>query len=185
MGPYHFRNHFSPPPEKKKAGSGFPGGPSVKDPRANAAVLRRGKCDPWVERSAGEGNGSPPQCSCLENPMDRGAWWATVWTWWSDWAHTWVQVLAHPWTVLPSRFRMAVIMSHLFSGLQSPLCNMKVSCCSRVKVKRKINLHQTHRTKVLYLILYWLHCSNWPEIQSQSSRDTHLKDSSQCAKTLR
>ena len=29
-------------------------------------------------RSPGEGNGSPPQCSCLENSLDRGAWWATV-----------------------------------------------------------------------------------------------------------
>ena len=27
-------------------------------------------------RSPGEGNGNPLQCSCLENPMDRGAWWA-------------------------------------------------------------------------------------------------------------
>ena len=26
----------------------------------------------------GEGNGNPLQCSCLENPMDRGAWWATA-----------------------------------------------------------------------------------------------------------
>ena len=26
----------------------------------------------------GEGNLNPPQCSCLENPMDRGAWWAAV-----------------------------------------------------------------------------------------------------------
>ena len=26
----------------------------------------------------GEGNGNPLQCSCLENPMDRGAWWAIV-----------------------------------------------------------------------------------------------------------
>ena len=26
----------------------------------------------------GEGNGNPLQCSCLENPMDRGDWWATV-----------------------------------------------------------------------------------------------------------
>ena len=26
----------------------------------------------------GEGNGTPPQCSCLENPRDRGAWWAAV-----------------------------------------------------------------------------------------------------------
>ena len=28
--------------------------------------------------SPGEGNGNPLQCSCLENPMDRGAWWAAV-----------------------------------------------------------------------------------------------------------
>ena len=31
-----------------------------------------------LARSTGEGNGSPLQCSCLENPVDRGAWWATV-----------------------------------------------------------------------------------------------------------
>ena len=41
-------------------------------------------------RSSGEGNGNPVQCSCLENPTDRGAWQATVlkvsksWTWLSD-----------------------------------------------------------------------------------------------------
>ena len=28
--------------------------------------------------SIGEGNGNPLQCSCLENPRDRGAWWAAV-----------------------------------------------------------------------------------------------------------
>ena len=33
---------------------------------------------PGSERSPGEGNGNPLQYSCLENPMDRGAWWATV-----------------------------------------------------------------------------------------------------------
>ena len=37
----------------------------------------------WVRslglgRSPGEGNGNPLQYSCLENPMDGGAWWATV-----------------------------------------------------------------------------------------------------------
>ena len=43
-------------------------------------------------RSPGEGNGNPLQYSCLENPMDRWAWWVTVhgvtksWTWLSDWA---------------------------------------------------------------------------------------------------
>ena len=29
---------------------------------------------PWWERGPGEGNGNPLQYSCLENPMDRGAW---------------------------------------------------------------------------------------------------------------
>ena len=33
---------------------------------------------PGLGRSPGEGNGNPRQYSCLENPMDRGAWWATV-----------------------------------------------------------------------------------------------------------
>ena len=33
---------------------------------------------PWLGRSPGKGNGTPLQHSCLENPMDRGAWWATV-----------------------------------------------------------------------------------------------------------
>ena len=33
---------------------------------------------PGLGRSSGEGNGTPLQYSCLENPMDRGAWWATV-----------------------------------------------------------------------------------------------------------
>ena len=42
---------------------------------------------PGLGRSPGEGNGNPPQYSCLGNPMNRGAWWATVhgvtkcWTW--------------------------------------------------------------------------------------------------------
>ena len=33
---------------------------------------------PGLERSPEEGHGNPLQYSCLENPMDRGAWWATV-----------------------------------------------------------------------------------------------------------
>ena len=33
---------------------------------------------PRLGRSPGEGNSNPLQFSCLENPMDRGAWWATV-----------------------------------------------------------------------------------------------------------
>ena len=33
---------------------------------------------PGLGRSYGEGNGSPLQCSCLENPRDGGAWWAAI-----------------------------------------------------------------------------------------------------------
>ena len=33
---------------------------------------------PGLGRSPGEGNGNPLQYSCLENPMDRASWWATV-----------------------------------------------------------------------------------------------------------
>ena len=49
---------------------------------------------PGSGRSPGGGHGNPLQCSCLENPMDRGAWWATVYraaksrTWLSNWACT-------------------------------------------------------------------------------------------------
>ena len=50
---------------------------------------------PGSGRSPGEGNGNPLQYSCLENAMDRGAWWATVhgvtkiWTWLSNFTHLW------------------------------------------------------------------------------------------------
>ena len=32
----------------------------------------------WLGEAAGEGNGNPLQCSCLENPRDGGAWWAAI-----------------------------------------------------------------------------------------------------------
>ena len=55
--------------------SGFPGG---SDGRESACSLGDPGWIPGSGRSPGEGNGSSLQYSCLENPMDRGAWWATV-----------------------------------------------------------------------------------------------------------
>ena len=49
----------------------------VKSLLANAGDLGDRGSVPGLGRS-GEGNGNPLQYSCLENPMDRGAWWATV-----------------------------------------------------------------------------------------------------------
>ena len=50
----------------------------VKNPPANAGDVRDGGSVPGLGRSPGVGNGNPLQYSCLENPMDRGAWEATV-----------------------------------------------------------------------------------------------------------
>ena len=50
----------------------------VKNLPANAGEARDAGSVPGPGRSPGEGNGSPLQYSCLENPMDRGTWWATV-----------------------------------------------------------------------------------------------------------
>ena len=50
----------------------------VKNPPANAGDIRNTVSLPRSERSPGEGNSNPLQYSCLENPTDGGAWWATV-----------------------------------------------------------------------------------------------------------
>ena len=50
----------------------------VKNPAANAGDIRDVRSIPGLGTSPGEGNGNPLQYSGLENPMDRGAWRATV-----------------------------------------------------------------------------------------------------------
>ena len=55
--------------------SSFPGGSEVKASAWNAGDPGS---IPGPGRSPGEGNGNSLQYSCLENPMDKGAWWATV-----------------------------------------------------------------------------------------------------------
>ena len=53
----------------------FPGGSEGKVSAYNVGILGS---IPGLGRSPGEGNGNPLQYSCQENPMDGGAWWATV-----------------------------------------------------------------------------------------------------------
>ena len=83
--PWHFSLiiylHFNMWIEVKKLISpdfrvvGFPGRSEVKVSACNAGDLGS---IPGLGRSPGEGNGNPFQYSCLENPMDRGAWWPTT-----------------------------------------------------------------------------------------------------------
>ena len=61
---FGFKQLFSP----------FPGGSVVKNLAANAGDV--GSIP--ASKISGEENGNPLQYSCLENPMDRGAWWVTV-----------------------------------------------------------------------------------------------------------
>ena len=72
----------------------------VKNLPANVGDARDMSLIPGLRRSPGEGNGSPLQYSCVEDPMDRGAWWAPVhgvtksqiqlsaYAWMNTYAHT-------------------------------------------------------------------------------------------------
>ena len=67
----------------KSAGLPSSGGASqvalgIKNPPANAGGTRDVGSVPGLGRSPGGGHGNPLRYSCLENPMDTGAWWATV-----------------------------------------------------------------------------------------------------------
>ena len=66
---------YNPPMSAQSPALINPGGSEVKASASNAGDLG------WIPgpgKSPGEGNGNPLQYSCLENPMDGGAWWATV-----------------------------------------------------------------------------------------------------------
>ena len=74
-------------------GEGFPGGSVVEDPPANTRDTGDPGLIPGLGKSPGGGHGNPLQYSSLGNPMNRGAWWATVQgitigqIRLSDWAH--------------------------------------------------------------------------------------------------
>ena len=61
----------------KRRPPGNPGSDS-KEPACNAGDTGNAGSIPGLGRSPGEGNGNPLQYSCLENPMQRGVWRATV-----------------------------------------------------------------------------------------------------------
>ena len=67
---------------------GLPGGSVVKNLPANAGDAGS---IPGLGKSPGEGQGNPLQYSCLGNPTDRGAWWATV----HEIPKSWTRLSAH------------------------------------------------------------------------------------------
>ena len=98
---------------------GFPRGSVVKNFLANAGDMGDASSIPGLGRSPREGNGIPLQYSCLEYPMDRGAWWATVHeatksrTQLRDWTRTHAHKAAPAW-LLPSYLRSWITLSTVF-----------------------------------------------------------------------
>ena len=52
----------------------FPGGSSSKEPGCQCRRYKRHGFHPWIRKILWRGHGNPLHCSCLENPMDGGAW---------------------------------------------------------------------------------------------------------------
>ena len=75
---------------------GFPGGATGNDLTCQCSRCKRHGFDQWIGKTPGEGHSNPLQYSCLENAMDRGAWWAIVhwvaksWTR-LKWLNTWLR----------------------------------------------------------------------------------------------
>ena len=94
---------------------GFPGGSAVKNLPANAGDAGDLGLIPGSGRSPGGGHGNPLQYSCLENPMDRGAWWAAVHSG-QRVRHDWSALAGTHLHCLPSKYVASifyVVMSHL------------------------------------------------------------------------
>ena len=75
---FSFSGNFCREIDKALTCWGFPGGTCGKESACNAVAAGDLGSIPGSGRSPGGGHGGPLQCSCLENPMDRGSWWATV-----------------------------------------------------------------------------------------------------------
>ena len=88
---------------------------------------------PWSGRSSGEGNDNPLQYSCLGNPMDGGAWWATV------------HGVAKSWTRLSDFTFM-----NLVNAWQKPLQYCKVISLKLIKINEK----KTKQNKQKYSFKY-------------------------------
>ena len=85
----------------------LPGGSAGKEPACGADP----SSIPGSGRSPGEGNGNPLQYSCLENLMDRGAWWAAVQGVAKSWAHLSDYFWGLAWP------RRGGLWAHLFSSM--------------------------------------------------------------------
>ena len=94
----------------------------TKLPPANAGDIWDAVLIPGLGRSPGRGHGNPLQYSCLENPMDRGAWWATVHRVAKN--QTWLKWLnAHAHTNFITISYIALTIGTILNLLQTIICS--------------------------------------------------------------
>ena len=102
---------------------GFPGGTGGKESTCNAEDLRDLGSIPGLKRSPGGGHGNPLQYSCLENPIDRGAWWATAhgvaqsWTWLK-----WLSMHARSYSVVHIQYPVITTMEKIRQCVYMYVC---------------------------------------------------------------
>ena len=98
---------------------------------------------PGSGRSPGEGNSNPLQYSCLENPMDRGAWRATVHGVTKSW--TWLMQLSmHVWTVTWKALLSSTIFQNLlkFMSTETVVLSKHLILCQPLLLLPSISQHQ-------------------------------------------
>ena len=114
---------------------GFPGSSDGKESVCNAGDLAS---IPGLGRSPGEENGNSFQYSCLENPMDWGAWWATVHGVSKSWTWQWLSMHGMVWKrtgEIKSKFS-----ANLLRYCNNPYCSWWVSTMVLAMENNEINI---------------------------------------------
>ena len=144
---------------------------------------------PGLGRSPREGNGSPFQYSCLKNPMERGAWWATVpavaksWTWWcTEWLST-------RWPHYSSVSSMKTLSPNRApSGVKGVICAYVPSCFQFVRLFETLwtVFHQALLSMVFFRQKYWSGLPFLParDLPNQKGLNLHLLCLPDCKQIL-
>ena len=118
----------------------------VKNPPANTGDIRDMGSIPGLKRSPGGGQGSPLQYSCLENPMDRGVWWATIY----EVAKSWTQLKR----LMHTRVRLSPTIFTTIGISLHTICNMVNNLLKSI-VFLKIKKKYLFKNKTLYHYYQW------------------------------
>ena len=101
---------------------------------------------PGSGRSPGGGHGNPSQYSCLENPMDRGAWWATVHRVAKSW--TWLKRLRRSGRVKCMSFRLTS-----FGSSEILLCFLQTYIRRKNQLNKIMWMVSTNKSLLISLVL--------------------------------